>query len=180
MLRGVARAAGGFIAGQANPGGATIEQQLAKALYGSSGSIATLRQIGLGIKLGMDYSRRRILGMYLNVNYYGHGFWGVNEAAEGYFGVRPAHLNWAEASMLAGLLQAPSAYDPLRHYRAARARSDTSWRGWSPTARSRPPEPARPSGDRCPSAPCVSRRWGRPGDAGRRGPRVRSHRHSGE
>jgi penicillin-binding protein 1A len=60
--------------------------------------------------------------MYLNVNYFGNGFWGVSDAAGGYFGVRPKQLNWAEASMLAGLLQAPSAYDPLRHHEAAKTR----------------------------------------------------------
>jgi membrane peptidoglycan carboxypeptidase len=123
VLSGAARAAGAWIGGQPNPGGATIDQQLAKALYDHrSGPTATLRQIGLGIKLGLGYSRRQILGMYLNVNYFGNGFWGVSEAAEGYFGVRPSQLNWAEASLLAGLLQAPSAYDPLRHHEAAKAR----------------------------------------------------------
>jgi penicillin-binding protein 1A len=60
--------------------------------------------------------------MYLNVNYYGNGFWGVRQAAEGYFHTAPGRLSWAEAAMLAGLLQAPSAYDPLTHPAAARAR----------------------------------------------------------
>jgi hypothetical protein len=54
--------------------------------------------------------------------YYGHGLWGATEAAMGYFGTTPAHLTWAEAAMLGGLPQAPSAYDPLRHYALARAR----------------------------------------------------------
>ena len=122
VLIGAARAAGAWIEGQGNPGGATIDQQLAKALYPGSGTADTLRQIGLGVKLGLRYSHRQILAMYLNVNYFGNGFWGVGEAAEGYFGVRPARLTWAEASLLVGLLQAPSADDPLAHYAAAKAR----------------------------------------------------------
>jgi membrane peptidoglycan carboxypeptidase len=123
VLVGATRAARAWIGGQSNPGGATIDQQLAKALFDpGSGAADTLRQIGLGIKLGLRYSHRQILAMYLNVNYFGNGFWGVTQAAEGYFGVRPSGLTWAEASMLAGLLQAPSAYDPLRHRAAAKAR----------------------------------------------------------
>jgi penicillin-binding protein 1A len=83
---------------------------------------ATLRQIGLGIKLGLHWSHHQVLAMYLNVNYYGHGFWGVRQADAGYFGVAPARLTWSEAAMLAGLLQAPSAYDPLRHLELAKQR----------------------------------------------------------
>jgi penicillin-binding protein 1A len=60
--------------------------------------------------------------MYLNSIYYGHGFWGVVAAARGYFGVSPRRLTWGEASLLAGLPQAPSAYDPLRHLPLARLR----------------------------------------------------------
>ncbi len=123
VATGAGRAGVDVLSGRSNPGGATIDQQLAKQLYGAGGGVAgTLRQIGLGIKLGLDWSHRQVLAMYLNVNYYGNGFWGVRQAAEGYFGVAPARLTWAEASMLAGLLQAPSAYDPLHHYALAKWR----------------------------------------------------------
>jgi membrane peptidoglycan carboxypeptidase len=54
--------------------------------------------------------------------YFGHGFYGLTAAATGYFGVSPAHLSWAQASMLAGLVQAPSAYDPIDHLSAGRLR----------------------------------------------------------
>ena len=74
------------------------------------------------MKLALRYGQSQLMRMYLNVGYYGHGFWGVTEAATGYFGATPAHLTWAEAAMLAGLLQAPSDYDPLAHYTFARAR----------------------------------------------------------
>jgi membrane peptidoglycan carboxypeptidase len=123
VATGAGRAGLDLLSGGSNPGGATIDQQLAKALYGDSSGIGgTLRQIGLGIKLGLRWSDRQVLAMYLNVNYYGNDFWGVRQAAEGYFGVSPSRLTWAEASMLAGLLQAPSAYDPLHHYGLAKQR----------------------------------------------------------
>ena len=123
VAAGIGRAGLAVLEGQTNPGGATIDQQLAKALYGETGGVfGVLRQIGLGIKLGASYSHHAILAMYLNVNYYGNGYWGVRQAAEGYFGTAPARLTWAEAAMLAGLLQAPSAYDPLHHPELARER----------------------------------------------------------
>jgi membrane peptidoglycan carboxypeptidase len=123
VATGAGRAGIDLLSGGSNPGGATIDQQLAKQLYGDGDGLGgTLRQIGLGIKIGLDWPHRRVLAMYLNVNYYGDGLWGVRQAAEGYFGATPAELTWAEASMLAGLLQAPSAYDPLRHYALAKQR----------------------------------------------------------
>lgn len=124
VATGMARAGVAVAGGDTNPGGATIDQQLAKALYGQSGGgvTGTLRQIGLGIKLGLRYSHHAILAMYLNVNYYGQGLWGVRQATEGYFRAAPDRLSWAEAAMLAGLLQAPTAYDPVRHPALARAR----------------------------------------------------------
>ncbi len=60
--------------------------------------------------------------MYLSEVYFGHGFYGLPAAARGYFGVAPAALSWAQASLLAGLLQAPSAYDPYRHGDLAKKR----------------------------------------------------------
>jgi membrane peptidoglycan carboxypeptidase len=123
VLAGAGRAALATLQTSQDPGGSTIDQQLAKQLYGrGQGLSATLREIGLGVKLAVDYSKQQILEMYLNVLYYGSGFWGVQQAAEGYFHTPPSQLTWAEASMLAGLLQAPSAYDPIDHYALARGR----------------------------------------------------------
>ena len=119
VLSGVGRAGLAALEGGGDPGGSTIEQQLARQLY-SGGS--TLHDIGLGVKLALEYSKPQIMRMYLNVGYYGHGFWGVAEAARGYFGIAPARLTWAEAALLGGLLQAPSDYDPLEHYALARVR----------------------------------------------------------
>ena len=106
-------------------GGATLEQQLAKNLYenGSQGLTARLAEGVLALKLDRSWSKQQILRMYLDDGYYGHGFdGGLTGAAQGYFGVRPADLSWAQASLLAGLFQAPSAYDPAVHPDVARAR----------------------------------------------------------
>ena len=86
---------------------------------------ATLREIGLGVKLSLEYPKAQVLNMYLNAVYYGHGYWGDVAAAHGYFGTAPNDLDWAQAAMLAGLPQAPSACDPLEHYTLAKKRSAT-------------------------------------------------------
>lgn len=123
VLTGAGRAALAALHTSDDPGGSTIDQQLAKQLYGrGSGVIGTLREIGLGVKLALAYTKPEILALYLNVSYYGNGYWGVRQAAEGYFRTAPSQLTWAEASMLAGLLQAPSAYDPVTHYALAKQR----------------------------------------------------------
>jgi membrane peptidoglycan carboxypeptidase len=105
-------------------GGATLEQQLAKNLYGdgASGLTAKAQALVLAIKLDRSWSKAQILRMYLDDGYYGHGFYGLTAASHGYFGETPAQLTWAQASLLAGLFQAPSAYDPVVHPGAARAR----------------------------------------------------------
>ena len=123
ILSGVGRAALAAVQASQDPGGSTIQQQLAKELYGDGGGLgSTLREIGLGIKLSLQYSRAEILSMYLNSVYYGNGYWGYVTAAHGYFGTSPGRLGWAEAAMLAGLPQAPSAYDPLEHLALAKER----------------------------------------------------------
>ena len=105
------------------PGGSTIAQQLAKQLYPhSQGLGGTLFEIGLGVKLSVSFSKPQILSMYLNSIYYGNGYWGDESAARGYFGTDPYHLTWSQAAMLAGLPQAPSAYNPLQHLALAKQR----------------------------------------------------------
>ncbi len=105
-------------------GGATISQQLAKVLYVDDDHTlgAKLLTAGLAVKLELRYSKAEVLEMYLNAVYYGDGHWGIAQASRGYFGKSPEALDWAEASLLAGLLQAPSAYDPTRHFDLARQR----------------------------------------------------------
>jgi len=123
VLDGAARASLTALRTGGDPCGSTIAQQLAKQLYTAGGGFGTtLEEVGLGLKLSVSYSRPMVLEMYLNAIYYGNGYWGYVSAARGYFGVAPNQLTWAEASMLAGLPQAPSSYDPVQHLALAKQR----------------------------------------------------------
>jgi penicillin-binding protein 1A len=120
----IGRVVAGRVAGQPDQGGATLYQQLAKMLYTSSqsGVLTELEQVTLGIKLDLSYSKAEILQLYAAVAYFGHGYYGLAAASCGYFGVTPAGLSWAQAALLAGLVQAPSADNPIAHFAVARAR----------------------------------------------------------
>jgi len=123
VLDGAARAGLATFRGGGDPGGSTIAQQLAKQLYPHGGGLAgTVEEIGLGVKLSNTYSKTQTLNMYLNAVYYGNGYWGDRAAAHGYFNLDPDQLTWAQASLLAGLPQAPSLYNPLQNYSLAKQR----------------------------------------------------------
>jgi penicillin-binding protein 1A len=108
-------------------GASTITEQVAKLLY-LKGNDRTpwrkLEDVALAIKLDRRYSKTQILAAYLNTAYFGSGAYGVRAASRRYFGVEPRALTLAQASLLAGLPQAPSAYDPIRHTAAARTRQE--------------------------------------------------------
>ncbi|HEY8823076.1 MAG TPA: transglycosylase domain-containing protein [Dermatophilaceae bacterium] len=112
------------VTGNIDTGAATLEQQLAKNLYypQNDGVLSKVKEAELSLKLDTHYSKNDILRLYLADVYFGHGFYGLPAAAYGYFGVSPAQLSWARASMLAGLVQAPSAYDPIDHLSTGRLR----------------------------------------------------------
>ncbi|MCZ2818624.1 biosynthetic peptidoglycan transglycosylase [Modestobacter sp. VKM Ac-2984] len=113
---GAVRAFWGLLSGT-DQGGSTLVQQLAKNVYldGENGPVQKAEAVLLALELDATYSKDELLRMYLDNGYYGHGFVGLPEATEGYFGVPPDQLSWAQATLLAGLFQAPTAYDPLVH-----------------------------------------------------------------
>jgi membrane peptidoglycan carboxypeptidase len=119
----VVRGGLGLITGQ-DSGGSTIDIQLAHLLYPSitEGVIGRAQRVAIAIRLDARYSKAAILTLYLNGAYLGSGYYGVVAASEGYFGVAPNALSWAQASLLAGMLQSPSALDPRTHLSEARAR----------------------------------------------------------
>lgn len=123
---GVTRLAFAGIRGSGSGGGSTLAQQLAKNLYTGPGQglLGEVEQVGLALKMELSYSHAELLTMYLDDAYFGNGAYGVAQAAHRYFHRPPAGLDWAQAAMLAGLMQAPSAYDPLRHPVAARRRRE--------------------------------------------------------
>ena len=113
-----------MLTGNQDQGAATLEIQLAKNLYTPHrpGLRAKVEQVELAFKLDAGYSKDEILLMYLNAAYFGHGFYGLAAAANGYFATPPTDLSWAQASLLAGLVQAPSVYDPFRNLSLAQSR----------------------------------------------------------
>ncbi|MFC4183446.1 transglycosylase domain-containing protein [Saccharococcus thermophilus] len=73
-------------------------------------------------KIEQTYSKKKILEMYVNRVYFGEGAWGIKKAAETYFGKDVSELTVSESALLAGLIKAPSALSPVRHYEEAIAR----------------------------------------------------------
>jgi penicillin-binding protein 1A len=121
----VGRVALGYLSGHGSQqGGATITQQLAKMLYTPTGSglASEVEQVAMAVKLNFSYSKAQILQMYADVSYFGQNYYSLGAASCGYFGVMPDRLTWPQAATLAGLVQAPSAYDPVTHPALARAR----------------------------------------------------------
>jgi membrane peptidoglycan carboxypeptidase len=114
------------IARRPEQGASTITQQLAKlAFFGSNASKSPLRKLRealLANEIDSKYSKQQILEKYLNLIYYGEGAYGVQNAAQIYFGKDASTLDLREASLLAGLPQAPSLYDPLQNPQSAYAR----------------------------------------------------------
>jgi penicillin-binding protein 1C len=123
--RGVARA---FVrnvrAMRVVEGGSTITQQVAKLLLqAKSRSVAQkLREAKLAIRLERRYSKNEILALYLNLAPYGNRINGVARASRAYFGVVPESLTPSQAAFLASLPQRPSAFNPLKDRKRARAR----------------------------------------------------------
>lgn len=105
-------------------GGSTITQQLAKNLYLSAErSIKRkVQEAVLAVQIEQKLSKREILELYLNRVYFGGGTWGVKAAAEHYFSKEPKDLTLRESALVAGLLKAPTRYNPARNPTAARAR----------------------------------------------------------
>ena len=120
----LARVVDAKITGKQDQGGSTIAQQLAKMLYtpDSSGFTTEIEQVALAMKIDMTYTKAQILQMYAEVAYYGHGYYGLEQASCGYFGHPAADLTLVQAAMLAGAVNAPTYDDPLVYPKQARAR----------------------------------------------------------
>ena len=100
-------------------GGSTITQQVVKndVLDTEEAQSRTIsrkfRELLLAEEMERRYSKQQILELYLNTINYGNGAYGAEAAAETYFQVHASQLDWAQASFLAGLPQAPADYDPF-------------------------------------------------------------------
>lgn len=113
---GIARAAWTNLwAGAVRSGGSTITQQLAKNLFLSPDRTVRrkVQELLLALWLERRYTKDQILTIYLNRVYFGAGAYGVDAAAQRYFGKPATEVTVYEAALLAGLLKAPSRYNPL-------------------------------------------------------------------
>ena len=111
-------------AGTIVQGGSTITQQVTKSflLTPERSYKRKLKEAILAYRIDKAFSKKDILFLYLNQIYLGHGAYGVQAAAENYFGKSVKELNLAECAILAGLPQAPSKYSPFRYPERAKQR----------------------------------------------------------
>lgn len=99
-------------------GGSTITQQLAKNLYFTQEKEVTrkIAELFMAFELEKNYSKEEILELYINIIFFGDGYTGVKEAANGIIGCSPADLDLGQAALLAGLPKSPTSYskDPQK------------------------------------------------------------------
>lgn len=121
------------ITGHGNAGGgSTLTMQVSKNNYtsvessGFEGIVRKFTDIYISIfKLEKNYSKEEIMEFYVNIPYLGNNSYGVEQACQSYFGKSVSDINLSEASLIAGLFQAPASYDPYRHPDYAEERRNT-------------------------------------------------------
>lgn len=111
-------------AGDSVQGGSTITQQYARNLMVDFERTINrkLREAAYTIRLEESHDKERILEGYLNTINFGHGVYGIGDAAQFYFGVPAYNLSLAQASILVGIPKGPSIYSPIDNYENARER----------------------------------------------------------
>lgn len=95
-------------------GGSTITQQLAKNLLFTQDKKIERKaaEVFAALEIEAEYTKEEIFELYANTNYFGSGYYGICQAAKGYFEKEPLELTDYESVMLAGIPNAPSAYSP--------------------------------------------------------------------
>ena len=127
------KAVSGHLEGNSGAGGAsTITMQLSKNAFtsteahGIEGIVRKFTDIYLSIfKIERAFTKQEIIEYYVNEPFLGSNSYGVEQASQTYFGKPAKQMNLAEASIIAGLFQAPGAYDPYQDAEAAEARRST-------------------------------------------------------
>ena len=106
-------------------GASTITQQLAKNLFLTQERTITrkLQEVLLALWLERKFSKTQILELYLNRVYFGSGAYGIEQAAQRYFGKSARRVTLAEAALLAGLVKSPSRLAPTRNFDGAEKRA---------------------------------------------------------
>ena len=105
-------------------GGSTITQQVAKNVFFTQEETLKRKagELFAAIDLEKKCSKEEIFAIYVNTAYFGNGYYGIKEAANGYYNKEPKDLNLNEATMLAGVPNAPSVYAPTKNIELAKKR----------------------------------------------------------
>ena len=126
-LKGLLRAASGVLTGTFKGGGSTITMQLAENLYNTStenkGSLYSIGKVGsiitklkewiISVQLEQQYTKEEIVAMYLNTIEFGSNSYGIRVASKTYFNKLPSEINFQEAAILVGLINAPTRWSPV-------------------------------------------------------------------
>ncbi|MGY2133860.1 penicillin-binding protein 1A [Hymenobacter sp. HD11105] len=138
-LKAMGRVVTGFVTGGKSGGGSTLTQQLAKLLFrtredlndGKLSNVQGLRMLItktkewiLAVRLERNYTKREILRMYLNTAEFGSNAYGINVAAKTFFDKQPKNLTLEESALLAGLVNGPSWFNPVRNPERSKRRRD--------------------------------------------------------
>ncbi|MFJ2439281.1 transglycosylase domain-containing protein [Streptomyces sp. NPDC087658] len=112
-LKGTARGVLNTLSGRGKQGGSTITQQYVKNYYLTQDQTITrkLKELVISLKVDRQMSKSAILAGYINTSYYGRSAYGIQAAAQAYYGIDAVKLNVRQGAYLAALLQAPSQYD---------------------------------------------------------------------
>ena len=124
---GILRAAqANWTAGRIRQGASTVTQQLARNSFELKERTyrRKLLEMALALQIEKNFSKEKIMEMYLNRVYFGGGLYGAEAAARGYFGVPAADLTAGQAAVLAGLLKSPNSLSPWTNLEAAKANRD--------------------------------------------------------
>jgi membrane peptidoglycan carboxypeptidase len=123
-IRGTVRAALSDVTGGNTQGGSGITQQYVKNAYLSNAQTITrkLKELMIAVKLSRQYSKDQILEFYLNTVYFGRNTYGIQAASQAYFNKNVEQLTTAQGALLAGVLRAPSYYDPANNPAQAKQR----------------------------------------------------------
>lgn len=129
--RALFRVAFGISTGRHKGGGSTITQQLAKNLFPRGENLSKGRLILrkfqewiTAVKLEYNYSKDEILAMYLNTVSYGHNAYGIRSASKTFFDKTPKELTVEEAALMAGVVNAPTRFSPVRNPERSKQRRD--------------------------------------------------------
>jgi len=113
-FKGIARALVNNVTTGSRQGGSTLSQQYVERYYVGETTSYTgkIREAVLAVKINREQSKDEILGNYMNTIYFGRGAYGIEAASQAYFGHPAADLTLSESALLAGIIPAPSAWDP--------------------------------------------------------------------